>query len=86
MVAGDPKEVDNEGKPKPRKPWSRNTVNRQAKRLRAIFRWGVSWELAPISVVEALEAVSSLTATDHVRCMSALRTSSATIMSLGLNF
>jgi integrase len=64
MVAGDPNEVDAEGKPKPRKPWSRNTVNRQVKRLRAIIRWGVSWELVSASVVDALDTVASLTASE----------------------
>jgi hypothetical protein len=37
MVAGDPNQKDRAGKPNPRKPWSRNTVNRQVKRLRAII-------------------------------------------------
>jgi integrase len=55
MVAG-----DQNAKPHPRKPWSRGFVNRQVKRLRAVFRWGVSWELVPPSVVDALAAVRSL--------------------------
>ncbi|MFO1042232.1 MAG: site-specific integrase [Planctomycetaceae bacterium] len=64
MIAGDPDERDSDGTPKPRKPWSRNTVNRQVKRLRAIFRWSVSWELVPASVVDALDMVASLTASE----------------------
>lgn len=60
MVAGDPKAVDAEGKPKPRKPWSREFVNKQIKRLRAFFRWGVSWEIIPQTVADALAAVSPL--------------------------
>jgi integrase len=61
MVAGDPNQKDRAGKPNPRKPWSRNTVNRQVKRLRAIIRWGVSWEMVTTFVVDALDTVSSLT-------------------------
>lgn len=64
MVAGDPNETDSNGKPKPRKPWSRNTVNRQVKRLRAMIRWGVSWEMVSPSVVHSLETVPSLTAAE----------------------
>lgn len=64
MVAGDPNETDSDGKPKPRKPWSRNTVNRQVKRLRAIIRWGVSWELVAPSVVDALDSVPSLSSSE----------------------
>lgn len=54
MVAGDPKATNAQGKPAPRKLWSRKTVNRQVKRLQAIFRWGVSFELVPESVPIAL--------------------------------
>jgi integrase len=61
MIDGDPDLKDRAGKPKPRNPWSRNTVNRQVKRVRAIFRWGVSWEMVTTSVVDALDTVSSLT-------------------------
>ncbi len=60
MIAGDPAAISVEGKPCPRKPWSRNTVNRQVKRLRAIIRWGVSWEMVSPLVVDALDTVSSL--------------------------
>ncbi|MDZ4684034.1 MAG: site-specific integrase [Planctomycetaceae bacterium] len=55
MVAGDPN-----AKPKPRRAWSRYTVNRQIKRIRAVFRWGVSWEVVPQSVADALSSVRSL--------------------------
>lgn len=60
MVNGDPDAVDVKGNRKPRKSWSRPTVNRQAKRIRQIFRWSVSWEMVPTSVVTALETVPSL--------------------------
>ncbi|MDP1797228.1 MAG: hypothetical protein Q8K78_07090, partial [Planctomycetaceae bacterium] len=60
MVSGDPYAVDARGKPKPRKRWSRPTVNRQTKRIRQIFRWGVSWEMVPTLIVTALETVPSL--------------------------
>lgn len=43
-----------------REPWCRATVNRQAKRIRQIFRWGVSLELVPVSVVHNLDTVRSL--------------------------
>jgi len=62
MVAGDPHAEDANGNPKPRKPWSRSFVNHQVKRLRFIFRWGVSWELVPASVADALATVESLKA------------------------
>lgn len=55
MVAGDPDAV-----PKPRKPWSRSFTNKQTKRLRLVFRWGVSWEMVPQAVADALGAVKSL--------------------------
>ncbi|MDZ4688166.1 MAG: site-specific integrase [Planctomycetaceae bacterium] len=42
------------------KGWSRGFVNKQAKRLRAVFRWGVSWELVPNAVADALGTVKSL--------------------------
>lgn len=43
-----------------RKPWARPTVNRQAKRIRQIFRWGVSHELVPVEIVHRLDTVRSL--------------------------
>lgn len=55
MVAGDPN-----AKPKPRIPWCRGFVNKQIKRLRSIIRWGVSWELVPQTVADALGSVKSL--------------------------
>ena len=60
MVAGDPNLKDTDGKPKPRKPWSRSFINKQVKRLRAICRWGVSWEIVPQTVADALSSVKSL--------------------------
>ncbi len=60
MVAGDPHAVDSDGKPSPRKPWSRDFINKQVKRVRAIFRWGVSWEIIPQTVADALNSVLPL--------------------------
>lgn len=54
MIAGDPNGTDSDGNPDHRKPWARDTVNRQVKRLQAIFRWGVSFEIVPESMATAL--------------------------------
>lgn len=43
-----------------RQPWTRDTANAQAMRIRRIFRWGVSWELVPADVLTRLETVRSL--------------------------
>lgn len=48
------------------KGWSRSFINKQVKRLRHIFRWGVSWELVPPTVAEALRTLESLAAGDTV--------------------
>ena len=42
--------------------WSRNYINRQALRIKSVFRWGVGHELIPSSVYEALRAVEGLRA------------------------
>ncbi len=60
MVAGDPQAISKDGKTKPRRPWSRSFVNKQIKRLKHLFRWGVSWELVPVTVADALGTVESL--------------------------
>lgn len=60
MVKGDATLKDNDGKPSPRKPWSRGFTNHQIRRLRTIFRWGVSWELVPQTVVDALATLTAL--------------------------
>jgi integrase len=60
MVAGDPNAVDAKGKKKPRKPWSRQTVNRQIKRIQSLFRWGVSVELVNESTANALATLRIL--------------------------
>ncbi len=60
MVAGDPNAIGRDGEPKPRQPWSRSFVNKQVKRLKHLFKWGVSWELVPATVATALAAVESL--------------------------
>ncbi len=44
------------------KGWSRSFINKQVKRLRLILRWGVSWELVPQTVADALASVKSLQA------------------------
>jgi integrase len=40
--------------------WSRGTVNRSVNRVRRLFRWGVSKQLIPAGVAQALEAVDGL--------------------------
>lgn len=62
MVQGDPNAKREDGTPYPRKPWSRDTVNRQVKRLQALFRWGVSWEMVPEPIAASLATVRILTA------------------------
>lgn len=52
MAAGDPETG--------RAAWCRKTANRQAKRIRQIFRWGVSQELVPVEVVHRLDTVRAL--------------------------
>lgn len=44
------------------KGWSRSYINRSVKRVRHIFRWGVSWEFVPESVANALGTVECLKA------------------------
>ena len=56
MVNGDPN-----AKPA-RKPWSRDTANRQTKRIQQLFRWGVSWQIVPESVATSLATVRILAA------------------------
>lgn len=73
MIAGDPTATSAEGKASPRKPWSRNTVNRQVKRLRAIIRWGVSWEMVSPAIVDALDTVASLSASETTAAESKVR-------------
>lgn len=60
MIAGDEHATDADGSPKPRKPWSRKTVNRQVKRIQAIFRWGVSIEVVPADVATRLSMLRML--------------------------
>ncbi len=52
--------TDGTPKKKLRKPWSHSFTNRQVKRLRHIFRLGVSWEYLSQTVVDALGSVPSL--------------------------
>lgn len=54
MVSGDANQDP------PRKPWSRQTVNRQCKRIQALFRWGAELELIPPMVYQALLAMRVL--------------------------
>lgn len=60
MVKGDPQAIAADVTMKPRKPWSRGFVNKQVSRLVSIFRWGISWELVPQSVADALATVRPL--------------------------
>lgn len=64
MVQGNPEAIGRDGELKPRKPWSRYFVNKQIKRLRRLFRWGVSWEMVPVAIADALATVESLRAGD----------------------
>lgn len=54
MVRGDPNANP------PRVPWSRPHVNKQIRRLAAIFKWAAGQELISISVFQSLKAVESL--------------------------
>jgi integrase len=54
MVDGDP-----QANP-PRAPWSRPYINKQMHRVKALFRWGVSHELLPVSVAQSLATVEPL--------------------------
>lgn len=62
MVNGDATLTDAEGNPRPRRPWSRQTANRQTKRLQAMFRWGTENEIVPVEVATALSLVRVLKA------------------------
>jgi len=42
------------------KGWARGTVNKQAGRIKRMFKWGVSQEIIPASVYHALSTVSGL--------------------------
>ncbi len=54
MVAGDPAVEP------PRRPWSRTTVNDRVRIVVSIYRWGVTQEIVPLSVAEALAMVEPL--------------------------
>lgn len=43
-----------------RRLWTRNYINRQIGLLRQIFRWGVSHEMIPVSILETLRTVEPL--------------------------
>src|SRR4051794_37826336 len=40
--------------------WARSTVNKQSRRVKRMFRWGVSQELIPSSIYEAIATVEGL--------------------------
>lgn len=40
--------------------WSRKTVNKQGGRIKRMFKWGVSQELIPAFVYQALSTVNGL--------------------------
>lgn len=50
-----------EGELKPA-PLSRTTINDRIHRIRRVFRWGVSRELIPASVIQSLDAVDAIRA------------------------
>lgn len=60
MVRGSSSATDAAGRPRPRRPWARNTVNSQVQRLRSIFRWAIGQELVQSHVLDALRAVEPL--------------------------
>ncbi|MBX3363922.1 MAG: site-specific integrase [Phycisphaeraceae bacterium] len=54
MISGDPAATP------PRKPWSRTTVNDRVRIVVAVFRWGVTQEMVPASVADALGMLEPL--------------------------
>ncbi|GAB4550492.1 MAG: site-specific integrase [Phycisphaerales bacterium] len=54
MIAGDPAASP------PRRPWSRTTVNDRVRIVVAVFRWGVTQEIVPASVADALGMLDPL--------------------------
>lgn len=54
MVRGDAKADP------PRRPWARTHINDQVQRLCAIFRWGASQEMLPVTVYQQLKTVPPL--------------------------
>ena len=60
MVSGDPHAKDANGKPAPRLPWARTTVNAAMSRIRRIFKRAVEDELIEPSVLQKLQAVAPL--------------------------
>ena len=60
MVSGDPHAKDAAGKPAPRLPWARTTVNAAMSRIRRIFKRAVEDELIEPAVLQKLQAVAPL--------------------------
>lgn len=54
MISGDP------GATPSRKAWSRTTVNDRVRIVVAVFRWGVTQEMVPVSVAESLGMLDPL--------------------------
>jgi len=54
MISGDP------AADPPRKPWSRTTVNDRVRIVVSVFRWGVTQEMVPASVADALGMLEPL--------------------------
>lgn len=54
MISGDPAATP------PRKPWSRTTVNDRVRIVVAVFRWGVTQEMVPAAVADALGMLEPL--------------------------
>jgi integrase len=61
MIEGDP-----EGK-LPRKPWSRQHVNKQISRIRAMFKWGIAQEIVDYQTYEKLRTLEPLRKGDAKR-------------------
>ena len=62
MIEGDPNAKDADGKPCPRKPWSRKNINVMIGRVRRVFKHAVENEMIDESVLSRLQAVAPLLA------------------------
>ena len=54
MACGDPNSIP------PRKPWTRQSVNKQTQRIASVFKWAASQELIPVTVFQALKTIEPL--------------------------
>ncbi|MCY2953123.1 MAG: site-specific integrase [Planctomycetota bacterium] len=44
----------------PRRPWTRQSINKQIRRIAAVFRWAASQEMVPAAVCQALKTLEPL--------------------------